>query len=145
MHRPTLLRLTLPFMVLAVAACHSASEQIPGDAADRRPFNEIAADETVHFLGTEPFWGGHVRADSLTYTTPENPTGERVPATRFAGRGGTSFSGTLAAGDFTLAVSPGACSDGMSDARYPFIATMQIGPETRKGCAWTERQPRTAR
>ncbi|MYL99758.1 hypothetical protein GR702_18530 [Novosphingobium sp. FGD1] len=145
MDRSTLLRLTLPLTVLAVAACHSASEQVPGDAANRRPFDGIAADETVHFLGTEPFWGGHVQADSLTYTTPENATGETVTASRFAGRGGMSFSGRLAAGDFTLAVSPGACTDGMSDARYPFIATMQIGSETRKGCAWTERQPRTAR
>lgn len=118
---------------------------MPGDAMDHRPWNGIAAGETVHFLGTEPFWGGQAGPQGLTYTTPENPAGETVPASRFAGRGGVSFSARLSSGEATLAISPAACSDGMSDARYPFTATLQIGSETRSGCAWTERRPRTSR
>lgn len=129
--------------MLALAACHSAAERVPGDAADHKPWNGIAAGETVHFLGTEPFWGGEAGSDGLTYTTPDNPSGETVAVSRFAGRGGVSFSGTLKAGAVMLAVTPAACSDGMSDARYPFAATLQIGSETRTGCAWTERSPRT--
>lgn len=136
------LRFAAPLMLLAVAACHSAAERVPGDAADHHPWNGIAADDTVHFLGTEPFWGGKVGADGLTYTTPENAKGETVPVSRFAGRGGVSYSGTLTAGAVTLAVTPTQCTDGMSDARYPFAATLQIGSETRSGCAWTERRPR---
>jgi len=133
-----------PIMALfALAACHSAGEQVPGDANDRNPWNGIAAGEVVHFLGTEPFWGGQVGPDGLTYTTPENEKGETVSANRFAGRGGVSFSGTLAGGAATLMVTPAPCSDGMSDARYPFIVTLQIGEQTRSGCGWTEKQPRT--
>jgi uncharacterized membrane protein len=132
----------LPLALLAVAACHSAAEQVPGDARDRQPWHEIAADETVRFLGTEPFWGGRVSAAGMTYTTPDNEKGESVPVSRFAGRGGVSFSGVLAAGAMTLAVTPGACSDGMSDTRYPFIVTLQVGSETRNGCGWTDRKPR---
>jgi uncharacterized membrane protein len=136
-------RFMIPLTLLAVAACHSATERVPGDAADHHPWGGIAAEETVHFLGTEPFWGGQVGLGGLTYTTPENEKGETVPVHRFAGRGGVSFSGTLKAGEATLAVTPAACSDGMSDAHYPFVATLQIGSETRNGCAWTERRPRT--
>lgn len=127
----------------ALAACHSAGERIPGDAQDHRPWNGIRADETVRFVGTEPFWGGSAGPDGLTYSTPDNSDGETVRASRFAGRGGVSFSGKLSAGEATLAVTPAPCSDGMSDARYPFTVTLQLGSETRRGCGWTQRQPRT--
>lgn len=136
-------RFTILLLPLAIAACHSEAQKVPGDAADHRAWNGIAAGETVHFLGTEPFWGGRVGPEGLTYTTPDNPAGEVAAVSRFAGRGGVSFSGKLAAGEVTLAVSPAACSDGMSHARYPFAATLRIGSEIRSGCAWTERRPRT--
>jgi uncharacterized membrane protein len=129
--------------IFAVAACHSASDGLPGDPADHRPWNGIAVTETVHFVGTEPFWGGQVASSRLTYTTPDNAEGETVPVTRFAGRGGVSFSGKLSGGAATLAVTPSACSDGMSDTGYPFTVTLQIGEETRQGCGWTDRSPRT--
>ena len=60
---------------------------------------------------------------------------------RFAGRGGISFSGELDGAELEMMVTPLACSDGMSDRAYPFTATLKLGEETRKGCAWTERQP----
>lgn len=127
----------------ALAACHSAKDQMPGDADDHQPWNGIPAQEVVRFVGTEPFWGGRAGGGTLTYSTPDDARGETVPATRFAGRGGVSFSGMLAAGAATLAVTPALCSDGMSDYSYPFTVTLQIGEETRRGCGWTDRQPRT--
>ncbi len=143
MNPSTAPRLLLFACLLAVAACHSATERVPGDAKDRHAWNGIAAGETVHFLATEPFWSGQVDAGGMIYATPDDKKGERVPVSRFAGRGGVSFSGTLKAGEATLAVTPSACSDGMSDARYPFVVTLQIGTEIRSGCGWTARQPRT--
>lgn len=118
---------------------------MPGDPNDHRPWAGIAAKETVHFVGTEPFWGGTAGPDGLTYSTPDNEKGETVPASRFAGRGGVSFSGTLKAGFTTLAVTPGACSDGMSDVRYPLTVMLQIGDTVRQGCGWTDRQPRSGK
>lgn len=135
-------RCSAPLAFLAVAACHPASEGMPGDPADHKPWGGIAATETVHFLGTEPFWGGEAKASSMTYTTPENAKGETVPVHRFAGRGGVSFSGELSGSPATLAVTPSACSDGMSDTRYPFTVTLRIGEQTRQGCGWTDRSPR---
>jgi uncharacterized membrane protein len=144
MIRIHLARRSLVMTLFALAACHSAAEQVPGDAHDHRPWSGIAAGETVHFVGTEPFWGGQVGPGGLTYTTPDRPGGETVAPRRFAGRGGVSFSGKLAQGAVTLAVTPATCSDGMSDTRYPFVVTLQIGTDVRSGCGWTDRQPRAA-
>ena len=123
---------------IALAGCHAspASENVPGDAGDTRPFTEIGVGDTVNFTGTEPFWGGRVSGAALTYSTPEDPEGTDIEVSRFAGRGGVSWSGTLNGARFALAVTPGACSDGMSDRSYPLVATLQVGGEQRNGCAW---------
>ncbi len=94
----------------------------------------------VHYTGTEPFWGGEVRGNSLTYSTPENVDGALLTVKRFPGRGGLSFSGELEGESFDLMVTPGQCSDGMSDRTYPFVATLQVAEDTRYGCAWTDVQ-----
>jgi uncharacterized membrane protein len=109
-------------------------------AEDTASYSGIAADDKVHFTGTEPFWGGEVSAGVLTYTTPENQAGDTIAVDRFAGRHGISFSGQLGDRPFVLAVTPGQCSDGMSDRTYPFTVTLQVKGEQREGCAWTDKQ-----
>ena len=103
-------------------------------------FDGIAATETVHFTGTEPFWGGSVSGERLTYSTPEDIEGSTISVRRFTGQGGLGYSGTLGGRDFDMTVTPGACSDGMSDRTYPYTVTLRIGEETRFGCAWTDGQ-----
>lgn len=122
-----------------VAACQQAEQ------AERttEPYAAIAADETIRFTGTEPFWGGEVTGERLTYTTPEDPDGTTIAVERFAGNSGLGFSGTLAGARFDMTVTEGACSDGMSDRTYPLTATLQVGEEQRQGCAWTEARPFT--
>lgn len=132
--------------LLALAACHSGPHEgaaMPGDSQDHQPFSAVAPDEQLHFTGTEPFWGGEVTATQMTYKTPEKPDGQAVAVSRFAGRGGLSFSGTLDGAAFTMAVTAGACSDGMSDRSYPFVVTLQHGDATRTGCGWSDRHPFT--
>ena len=146
-------------LLLALAACDAAEQSTtPAEAtatdARRTPepinsedanetaaFSGIAASETVHFTGTEPFWGGRVAASALTYSTPEVPDGTDIAVARFAGKGGVSWNGTYSGARFVLAVTPGDCSDGMSDRSYPFVATLEVAGEQRSGCAWTDRQP----
>ena len=77
----------------------------------------------------------------MTYETPEKPAGERITVARFAGRGGLSFSGTLAGANLTMTITPGSCSDGMSDRRFPFTVTLQIGDALRNGCAYSDAHP----
>lgn len=150
-------RLSYPlalFLGLALAACEGGvGDSAPsgetvatqsttgiGDTEDTQPYAGIGEDEVLHFTGTEPFWGGEVSGGTLTYSTPENIDGTQIEVERFAGRNGLSFSGILDEADFVMAVTPGECSDGMSDRTYPFTVTLQVRGEQRQGCAWTDAQ-----
>ena len=133
-------------LVLLLAACGGSPAPAGSgnrifDASDTQSFSGIAADEVVHFTGTEPFWGGQVAGGSLTYTTPDDQKGATIAVSRFAGRNGVSFSGDLDGMPFVLAITPGKCSDGMSERSYPFAVTLQVKGEQRNGCAWTDKQP----
>jgi len=128
----------------ALAACGQGSGTgVPGDSLDTRPFAGIAADEVLQLTGTEPFWGGEIAGDSLTYTTPEDPDGTPVTVERFAGRGGLSFSGEIGGARLDMMVSPAECSDGMSDRTYPFTVSLKLGDDVRYGCAWSHEHPFT--
>lgn len=134
--------LAVPAALALLAGCGTGPESpVPGDAEDTQPFSGVGEDEAIQLTGTEPFWGGDVNGGTLTYSTPEYPDGLAIPVERFAGRGGVSFSGELAGENLDLTVTPGTCSDGMSDRSYPFTATLLIGDEQRNGCAWTDAQP----
>lgn len=141
----------LPLSSLAslalLAACTSpdapadgAPAAVPGDGEDSQPFHAIAADDVVRFTGTEPFWGGEVNGTALRWSTPENIDGETITVTRFAGRGGLSFTGALQGEQLDMAVTPATCSDGMSDRTYPYAVTVQLGTRQLSGCGWTDRQ-----
>lgn len=126
-----------------LAACQPEQEAVsgsglPGDTDETTPFSGIAEDAVLRFTGTEPFWGGTVSGAQLTWSTPENIDGEHIAVTRFAGRGGLTFSGTLGGQQFDMALTPGDCSDGMSDRTYPFTATVKLGAQQLSGCAWRE-------
>jgi uncharacterized membrane protein len=138
---------------LALAGCHggqtsasatqgagTGATAAPEDRADTQPYSGITADETVQFTGTEPFWGGRVAGTLLTYSTPEKPDGDAIAVKRFAGRAGVSWSGTFKDQPFTLAVTEGKCSDGMSDRTYPFTATLMVEGQQRDGCAWSDKR-----
>lgn len=134
-------RLLAIVATLVLFACHAPASNMSGGSDDHKPWNGIRADETISLSGTEPFWNGEVAGRQFRYTTPEKPEGETVAVDRFAGRGGVSFSGTLDGAAVTLAVSPGQCSDGMSERSYPFTAILRIGDGIRQGCAWTKKSP----
>lgn len=123
---------------LLVSACSDASE-----VEQTAGFDAIAADETVYFLGNEPFWGGEVTGTSLRYSTPENSAGDTFEVSRFVGNSGLGLSGQLAGAAFDLTITIGECSDTMSDRAYPFTATLKIDEELRSGCAWTDEMPFT--
>tara|TARA_A100001391_G_scaffold83275_2_gene54501 strand:+ start:7211 stop:7651 length:441 start_codon:yes stop_codon:yes gene_type:complete len=141
MHSVTAKLLPSALSLLLLAACSGENGMVPGDAEDTRPFSEIGADEEMRFSGTEPFWGGSVVGESLTYTTPENIDGTTITVSRFAGRGGVTWSGMLESQSFDLMITPGRCSDGMSDRTYPFVATLQFGRRQLEGCAWRASHP----
>ena len=123
---------------LLLAACQSGE----GDAGSgpTPAYSGIGKGETIFLTGTEPFWGGEIAGGEALYTTPENQDGARFDVQRFAGNNGLSFTGNMDGRGFDLMVTPGECSDGMSDRTYPFVATLNLDGEQRTGCAWTDKQ-----
>ena len=128
-------------LILAAAACAPAKD----DTIDPKgkTFDAVAPQETVTLTGTEPFWNLTVEGDKGLWTTPENQPGTTFAVTRFAGNNGLGLSGTLDGKELTATLTPGECSDGMSDRTFPFVATIALGGETLKGCGYTDSQPYT--
>ena len=129
----------LAFAPIMLSAC-AQGDQI---SSDTQPFDGIGEGEAITLLGTEPFWDIEIAGTSATYTTPENMEGSQFTVSRFAGNNGLGFTGQLEGEAMTIAVTPGACSDGMSDREYPFTATIDWGDKQLKGCGYTDAQPFT--
>ena len=134
---------TIWLAAVLLTACQQPGETGSGSTVAR--FDGIGPQETVRFTGTEPFWGGEILGTRARYTTPENPDGSAFSVTRFDGNSGAGFSGLVDGQRFDLTITEGSCSDGMSDRSYPFTATLMIGAQQRRGCAWTDRQPASER
>ena len=138
--------------LLGCVAAISACSQTPGEITrDTEPFSGIASSAAITAVGNEPFWnmmvepdgGGEGEAFTATYSTPENIEGSTFAVKRFAGNNGIGLSGTLDGQSVSLALTPGECSDTMSDRTYPYTATLAIGDTTLTGCAYTSDQPFT--
>jgi uncharacterized membrane protein len=134
-------RLPVLALLLLAAACTPA----PTDGIDPegKAFDAVAPDEVVTLLGTEPFWNLEVASGEGLWRSPENQSGTRFALTRFAGNGGLGFTGTLYGRQLTATLTPGQCSDGMSDRIFPFVATIALDGETLQGCGYTTAQPFT--
>lgn len=144
----TLKRRTGSIALLLGSFVVTACNELPGEISrDTTPFDGVAETASISALGTEPFWaieiepadGGH----EAVFTTPEALEGEPFAVTRFAGNNGLGFSGELDGEPFQLALTPGECSDGMSDRTYPYTATVLRGETTLYGCAHTSDEPVT--
>jgi uncharacterized membrane protein len=121
-------------------ACTPAADGIDPKG---KVFSAIAPDEAITLTGTEPFWGFKIANGQANYANPDHPEGFDFAVTRFAGNNGLGFSGTLDGAAVSITLTPGQCSDGMSDRTYPYVATIALGEETLRGCGYTDRQPFT--
>lgn len=135
-------------MTLSLSGCGATGGAGP-DARETTAYDGIASGEAISLSGTEPFWSAEIENGTMRYITLKDQQGVTFPVERFAGNGGLSFSGRMpdrggessdgAAVD--VAITPGNCSDGMSDRIFPYVATLVVGDETLQGCAYTDRQP----
>lgn len=120
------------------AACRAKSPPpaLPPNSPCRDQDGKPIAGPPLRAIGTEPFWGADIDGRCVTYSTPETQAGVRI-WTRFTAAGGAStYVGALDGQPFRMDVRPqAACSDGMSDRRYPFQVTLRIGADLRRGCA----------
>lgn len=104
-------------------------------------YDAIAPTETVSLAGTEPFWSIDIEGDTLIYSSPDKPDGLTGTVERFEGNGGLSYAGKLDDTDINITVTPGECSDGMSDTIYPLTATVSWRDALLKGCGNSDSQP----
>jgi len=125
------LRLTIATALLAAALPAGAkSPALPGPG------------ETLHFSGTEPFWGGTVRHTRMVFTTPDNQRGEVIRVRRQEASRQIRYRGRMAReGTFTMTILARPCSDGMSDNAYPYEVTIAFRSNRISGCGWTARHP----
>lgn len=108
--------------------------ETPTEKPDENPVAHGPANDyrsEMRLTGTEPFWGVRI-GDKITLQRPDYP--DLVVA-----NAGPTINGDVAvwnARGLTIRLEPQAgCSDGMSDNRYPYAATVTVNGETLKGCA----------
>lgn len=86
-------------------------------------------------VGTEPFWAIKVRAGGVTLTRPDHPDVTTVnTGPRIDGEQGV-FDATAGETRLVVRLTPGDCTDGMSDRHYGYHAEVWIDRETLRGCA----------
>lgn len=137
----------ISLLVLLPALLTGCSET-PGEISrDSTPFDGIGEEAKISVGGTEPFWGLEITPTTngykARYSTPELPEGATFPVTRFAGNNGLGFSSEWAGAPVNVAITPGDCSDQMSERTYPYTATLQLDEVTLFGCAHTDQEPFT--
>lgn len=139
---------------LLLASCNKPAEEAPGgtDApppADApAPAPDPAAPFKVDFSasGTEPFWRVDIKGTDITLSGPAAET-VSTPAASDASLevadGAATWTGQAGTTSVTVKVTPGECSDGMSDLKYPYTAVVVWGGTEFKGCGFpTAEQPR---
>lgn len=141
------IRSQIAFVVgaLLLTGC-SQADSIDADGA---VYDGIGPGEVITLGGTEPFWDvtvspqddGSYRARLKTFGYPDEIGERSFEVSRFAGNNGVSFSGDFEGTPVFIAVTPGDCSDGMSDRSYPFAATVSLEEATLLGCAHTDVSP----
>jgi len=134
-HRAALLMLTA-----LLTACVPSGDGIDPQG---KTFDGITPAEMITLTGTEPFWAIQIEGNEAIYSNPEHPEGLAFAVARFTGNNGLGLSGTLFAEPVTITLTPGQCSDGMSDRTFPYVATVALGEETLRGCGYTDKQPYT--
>lgn len=103
--------------------------------APRRPVAN--ADDSYRAIGTEPFWNLTIRDGRAVLTRPDKPpllVGDLIRtddgrAVRYQGEG------------FTTTITPGPCSDGMSDAIWSDRVQIAFAEGVLKGCGGVREMP----
>lgn len=138
------------FVLLTIAALASTGCQpqdpdgkpaaAPADApAAAGPTASSAMDisQPITARGTEPFWALTITGGAkFRLQRPDHPDVTAEAPGAAMSPGGTTWVARGAKGEqLTVTLRPGACSDGMSDLKYPMSAEVVLLNETLIGCA----------
>ncbi|WP_421730024.1 COG3650 family protein [Brevundimonas sp.] len=127
--------------VLILAACSEPIEKAapPPGPKPAAVLGGVDLNQPVRAVGTEPFWGVEISGENMIYTGIDQPD-QRASAPDPVIQGTTAVYTAATQGGVVMVVTLIAteCSDGMSDRVYPLTAKVEIGKDTRNGCAASE-------
>ena len=92
-------------------------------------------------FGTEPFWAAIDAGDALRLERPGADPLVAQPRTMREEAGSWIVEGETGSGVLSLRLSPGFCSDGMSDSLYAWTAVVQMPDGELKGCGFRGSEP----
>ena len=128
----------LPVVLLLAAACsRPVTPPSPPEPAVEAPVAApaVATEAAWHAFGNEPFWSVEARGGTLVFKTPDDQAGVTLQGRRVPSLVGTVIVGEEKGREFHLGITPGQCSDGMSDRTHAHAATFIFRGQTYKGCA----------
>ena len=122
---------TASLSLLGISALSKSSSQAQTPA---RP----APVEQFIVRGAEPFWNVTINRNGIVYTTPE--TKQSFPLVAPIAAQGRPLDVVRVyrlkgANNLLVIKKVDACSDTMSDTKYPYSATLILGNTVREGCA----------
>lgn len=85
--------------------------------------------------GTEPFWSANISASGVVLSRPGNTGSTTQTFITEQDDKGALVTIRSIKGDFFINLTKWSCSDGMSDIKYTYNATVLVGADTLKGCA----------
>lgn len=107
----------------------------PADAAPARSVNGVNLDQPLTAVGTEPFWDLKFGRGDLFFHVNEARLRGRFVRPRITRGKAVWTTRTTGGRPMIVTVTPGPCSDGMSDRTYPLTVRVAIGPDRYEGCA----------
>lgn len=128
--------------LLGLAACQpqdpdGKAAQAPADAPVARASGAIDIGQPITARGTEPFWAVEI-SDGVKFrlTRPDQPDLlAEAPGAAISPEGATWVAKGSKGEQLTISLKREACSDGMSDLKYPMSAQVVLPNEVLKGCA----------
>ncbi|GAB0175221.1 MAG: membrane protein [Candidatus Altimarinota bacterium] len=141
-------------LMVMLSSCGSGTKQGP-QATQPSPYPSVPMNEVVgsggekSFIptpeaevipaftvkGTEPFWSVEIEKNTATLTRPGTGSTSTETFNIIGSDKGSTISLRGVKGDFFLTLIKGSCSDGASDTKYAFNATLNVGAEELHGCA----------
>ena len=125
--------------LLALAACAPKASQTETPPSPQVKTVVSDFSQPLDARGTEPFWALTIRGTTLTLTRAGQPTLVAVAPGAVIQPSQAAWTGKTADGrELKVTLYGSACSDGMSDRRYPYSAEVGVPGETSlNGCADT--------
>jgi uncharacterized membrane protein len=135
-------------LLSALAACSpEISEGEPAAAsasptqAESMTLSGVALDQPLRILGTEPFWAITTDDNDVLLERPDAAPQHFTPSAFHV----TGNQAELRSTTLSIVLTPGPCSDGMSDRQYPLTADVRLGDKVLKGCALPKAEAEKAR